>query len=122
MSERPSLRQLEYFLAVARHLNFREAAEACLVTQPALSAQLRDLAKAREALTNEHLADALAYANRKNAGGAIFYFSRSTDLEAEVPAVRDQEGYKREITPIIIRSHSVDIGRFWLGPDALGGG
>ncbi|MCB9761925.1 MAG: hypothetical protein H6739_19010 [Alphaproteobacteria bacterium] len=73
-------------------------------------------------LTNEHLADALAYANRKNAGGAIFYFSRSTDLEAEVPAVRDQEGYKREITPIIIRSHSVDIGRFWLGPDALGGG
>ena len=41
--ERPSIRQLEYFVAVAKHLNFREAAESCHVTQPALSTQLQQL-------------------------------------------------------------------------------
>ena len=39
----PTLRQLEYLVAVARTLNFREAAESCLVTQPALSAQIQQL-------------------------------------------------------------------------------
>jgi LysR family hydrogen peroxide-inducible transcriptional activator len=43
MSERPTLRQLEYFLALHEKLNFREAAESCFVTQPALSAQLQQL-------------------------------------------------------------------------------
>lgn len=38
-----SLRQLEYFAAVAEWLSFREAADACFVTQPGLSAQLKDL-------------------------------------------------------------------------------
>ncbi len=41
--ERPSLRQLECVVAVAEHLNFRRAAEACFITQPALSAQLQQL-------------------------------------------------------------------------------
>ena len=41
--ERPSIRQLEYFVAVALHLNFREAAASCHVTQPALSTQLQQL-------------------------------------------------------------------------------
>ncbi|MEM9381497.1 MAG: LysR substrate-binding domain-containing protein [Planctomycetota bacterium] len=41
--ERPSIRQLEYLVAVAEHLNFREAAESCHVTQPALSTQLQQL-------------------------------------------------------------------------------
>ncbi|MEM8713865.1 MAG: LysR substrate-binding domain-containing protein [Planctomycetota bacterium] len=41
--ERPSIRQLEYFVAVAEHLNFREAAASCHVTQPALSTQLQQL-------------------------------------------------------------------------------
>lgn len=39
----PTLRQLEYLVAVARTLNFREAAESCHVTQPALSAQIQQL-------------------------------------------------------------------------------
>jgi len=38
---RPTLRQLEYLLAVARTLNFRAAAAASHVSQPALSAQIR---------------------------------------------------------------------------------
>lgn len=36
-----SLRQLEYFLELTETLNFREAAEACFVTQPALSSQIQ---------------------------------------------------------------------------------
>ncbi len=38
--ERPTLRQLEYFVALAEKLSFRKAAEATFVSQPALSAQI----------------------------------------------------------------------------------
>jgi LysR family hydrogen peroxide-inducible transcriptional activator len=41
--QRPTLRQLEYAVAVADHLHFGRAAEACHVSQPALSAQLLQL-------------------------------------------------------------------------------
>jgi len=41
--ERPTLRQLEYFVAVAEKLSFRKAAESCFVTQPSLSAQIAHL-------------------------------------------------------------------------------
>jgi len=37
------LRQLEYFVAVARHRHFGRAAEACHVTQPTLSMQIQKL-------------------------------------------------------------------------------
>ncbi|MEO0652232.1 MAG: LysR substrate-binding domain-containing protein [Planctomycetota bacterium] len=40
---RPTVRQLEYVLALSEHLHFRKAAEACHVTQPALSAQIQAL-------------------------------------------------------------------------------
>lgn len=40
---KPTLRQLEYALAVAEHRHFRRAAEACHVTQPALSTQIGQL-------------------------------------------------------------------------------
>ena len=40
---RPTLRQLEYLVAVADHLNFRRAAEASHVSQPALSTQIQQL-------------------------------------------------------------------------------
>jgi len=43
---RPTLRQLEYLVALADALNFRRAAEACYVTQPALSAQIQQLEEA----------------------------------------------------------------------------
>jgi LysR family hydrogen peroxide-inducible transcriptional activator len=41
--ERPSLRQLECFVALADHLSFRRAARTCYITQPALSLQIREL-------------------------------------------------------------------------------
>jgi len=40
---RPTLRQLEYAIAVAEYRHFRRAAESCHVTQPALSTQIRQL-------------------------------------------------------------------------------
>src|SRR5271154_2678689 len=40
-----TLRQLRYFQALVRHRHFGRAAEACSVTQPALSMQIRDLEK-----------------------------------------------------------------------------
>lgn len=39
----PSLQQLRYLVAVADHLHFRRAAETCNVTQPTLSAQIKEL-------------------------------------------------------------------------------
>ncbi|MCG6875094.1 MAG: hydrogen peroxide-inducible genes activator [Betaproteobacteria bacterium] len=39
----PSLRQLRYLVAIAEHLNFTRAAEACFVTQSTLSAGLKEL-------------------------------------------------------------------------------
>ncbi|MFN7131115.1 MAG: LysR substrate-binding domain-containing protein, partial [Myxococcales bacterium] len=40
---RPSIRQLEYLVALADHLHFGHAARACGVTQPALSVQIQQL-------------------------------------------------------------------------------
>ena len=39
----PTLRQLEYFAGIVDHGSFRAAAEACFVTQPALSSQIQQL-------------------------------------------------------------------------------
>lgn len=43
---RPTIRQLEYFVAVADEGRFSRAAERCYVTQPGLSAQIRELESA----------------------------------------------------------------------------
>ncbi|MGE3174255.1 MAG: LysR substrate-binding domain-containing protein [Planctomycetota bacterium] len=41
--KRPSLRQIEFFVALADQLNFRQAADRCGVSQPAFSAQIQSL-------------------------------------------------------------------------------
>ncbi len=52
-SKRPTIRQLEYFVAVARASNFRKAAQKLGVTQPNLTMQIADL----EELLNVQLFD-----------------------------------------------------------------
>ena len=42
---KPTIRQLEYVVALADTLSFRRAAERCLVSQPSLSAQLQEVEK-----------------------------------------------------------------------------
>ncbi len=64
--QRPTLRQLEYFVALADLLNFREAAEACFVTQPAMSAQIAQL----EALVGVPLFERAKRQVRLTAAGA----------------------------------------------------
>ena len=41
-----TLRQLRYFDALARHGHFGRAADACAVSQPALSMQIREMEQA----------------------------------------------------------------------------
>ncbi len=43
MRPEPTIRQLRHFLALAEHCHFGHAAEACLVTQPSLSASIKEL-------------------------------------------------------------------------------
>lgn len=43
MSALPSLKQLQYLVALSTHLNFTRAAESCFVTQSTLSAGLKEL-------------------------------------------------------------------------------
>jgi len=55
-----TLRQLRYLEALARHRHFGRAAEACAVTQPALSMQIRELEQELEAELVERRAGTVA--------------------------------------------------------------
>jgi hypothetical protein len=70
-------------------------------------------------LTAAQLEEATTYARRVGAQGAVFYFARSTEAEARVPAVKNQFDQRLEISPIKLTSRAVDIGRFWFDPAAV---
>ena len=61
----PSLRQLQYLVALAEHRNFRKAADACFVTQSTLSAGLKEL----EATLGAQLVERTTRAMRLTAAG-----------------------------------------------------
>src|SRR6185369_1924647 len=55
-----TLRQLRYFEALARHGHFGRAAEACSISQPALSMQIKELEEALGGLLLERSARQVA--------------------------------------------------------------
>jgi len=73
-------------------------------------------------LKNEQLEDALEYAQAHGAGGAVFFLSRGTETEVEVPAAKDQYDQKHDITPIKVTTRAVRVGRFHWSPVSTSGG
>ncbi len=73
-------------------------------------------------LENSQLEDAVAYAQAHGAGGAVFFLSRGTETEVEVPDAKDQYDQKHEITPIKVTTRAVRVGRFHWSAAASGGG
>ncbi len=72
------------------------------------------------ALTMDHLDAALGYVERNGgAGGAVFYFSRTTEMDLPLPAVKDREGNRRDVPAAQVQANSVKVGRLWLEDDSL---
>ncbi|HVH07693.1 MAG TPA: LysR family transcriptional regulator, partial [Myxococcota bacterium] len=90
----PTLRQLEYFAAVAEGLSFHRAARACHVSQPGLSAQIREL---------ESILDVQLFERDRRgvlvtpAGEALLPRARAALAEAEA-LVEAARAYRRPLT------------------------
>lgn len=97
-----TLRQLEYFLALAELENFGRAADACYVTQPALSAQVAQLEKT----LGVQLIERGRKATLTPAGAEVA--ERARQILAEVRAMHDgAAGFKSPL-----------VGRIRLGVEA----
>lgn len=66
-------------------------------------------------LTEAMLEEALIYARRAGAQGAVFYLARSTEAEVVVPPVMNSYEQRLEVSPVKLTSRVIDIGRFWYG-------
>jgi len=65
-------------------------------------------------LTMAHIQDAYDYATSKGFKGSLFSIGRANSAEMEVPDVRDQNHLRRTISPILLRSSAIKMGRFWV--------
>src|SRR5437763_707973 len=77
-----TLRQLRYFMSLAKHRHFGRAAEECGVTQPALSMQLKELEReiGAELLERRSGEIALTATGTKVAEGADRILAATRDL------------------------------------------
>lgn len=97
-----TVRQLEYFIALAECENFGRAADACFVTQPALSAQIAQLEKT----LGVQLVERGRKATLTPAGEAVA--DRARQILAEVRSLHDgAAGFKSPL-----------VGRIRIGVDA----
>jgi len=69
-----TLRQLKVFECVARHLSFTRAAEECILTQPAVSTQVKELESHAGLPLFEHLGER---SNLTQAGAEMLHHSRA---------------------------------------------
>ena len=69
-------------------------------------------------LTNAMLENAMDLGERYGAEGAVFYFTRTSALEANVPDVKDAYDNRRPISPVLVNARTIEIGRFWFGEPA----
>jgi hypothetical protein len=65
-------------------------------------------------LTMDIIQDAYEYAQKKGFKGSLFSIGRANSTHMAVPDVRDQNHLRREITPILLRSSAIKMGRFWV--------
>ncbi|MCB9778161.1 MAG: hypothetical protein H6742_06340 [Alphaproteobacteria bacterium] len=64
-------------------------------------------------MTEDMLAPALQYADQHGGAGAVFYVGRTQTKQIELPAVRDEYGSKRVVSPMTAVTKAVQVGRFW---------
>ncbi len=97
MRDLPSLRQLQYLVAIARHGSFTRAAEACFVTQSTLSAGLREIETQLGVLLVERDRHKvlLTDAGREVAGRACEILAHARDLVDAAGAVQPMSGTLR---------------------------
>ncbi len=69
-------------------------------------------------LTLDMLARARDLGDRYGAEGAVFFFTRTSALEADVPDVKDAYDNRRPISPVLVNARTIEIGRFWFGEPA----
>ena len=95
-----TLKQLRYFEALARHRHFGRAADACAITQPALSMQMKDLEKTLGTPLFERTARQVQLSNFGDAFSLrVREILRSVD----------------ELEKLAIASHSRLVGRLRIG-------
>jgi hypothetical protein len=66
-------------------------------------------------LTDDIMATAMKYATDYDAEGAVFLFTRTNAVEADVPDVKSAYDHRRVITPVLVNARTVEMGRFWFG-------
>ena len=93
MTYLPSLRQLRYLVAVADHRHFGRAAAACNVTQPTLSAGIKELEDSLEAA----LVDRTSRNLKVTEAGKAFLEHAETVLEAMAAAETARSGKVRSL-------------------------
>ncbi len=110
----PTLRQLEYLVAIADHGGFHRAAEACHVSQPGLSTQIQQL--------EEHLGTRLLERSRRRvqltpSGAAVVERARGVLLAAH-ELVEAARSHQRPLVGTLRLGVIPTIAPYWL-PEAL---
>lgn len=68
-------------------------------------------------LSDAMVKEAMDYAVKTGAEGAVFYFTRTTQTEGQVPDVKDIYDQRREVSPILVNARSVELGRFFFNAE-----